>query len=285
MSVGAAPFGSGAGLSVRSFTVTAAGQKVNLDATGSAQTPFTVTNTSAQPIRGRLLTKPNAPAKPEWLSVVGESMRDFGPNAAEQVVVQLNVPPTTAPPGSYAFRLDAVSEVDPDEDFTEGPSVAFEVAPPPPKPKKKFPWWILIVVGAVVLAIVTGVVVFLLVRGSNGDPAKQLAGEWRNIDPNTRSTTHYVFAKSGDGLNIYGYGACSPTDCDWATAPGVGGPRTVPLADVSDRKFQIVWHFGFKTQVDDMALAEDGQRLTVASTHTYASGGQRTETQVFQKAR
>lgn len=149
-----------------SFTVTAAGQKVNLDATGSAQTPFTVTNTSAQTLRGRLLTKPNAPAEPEWLSVVGESIRDFGPNAAEQVVVQLNVPPTTAP-GSYAFRLDAVSEVDPDEDFTEGPSVGFEVAPPPAKPKKKFPWWILIVVGAVVLLIIIGVVVWLLTKNDS----------------------------------------------------------------------------------------------------------------------
>jgi PASTA domain-containing protein len=148
---------------VPSFTVTAAGQKVNLDATGSAQAPFTVTNTSVQTLRGRLLTKPNAPAKPEWLSVVGESIRDFGPNAAEQVVVQLDVPPATAP-GSYAFRLDAVSEVDPDEDFTEGPSVAFDVAPPPPKPKKKFPWWILIVVGAVVLLIIIGVVVWLLTK-------------------------------------------------------------------------------------------------------------------------
>jgi beta-lactam-binding protein with PASTA domain len=152
---------------VPSFTVTAAGQKVNLDATGSAQTPFTVTNTSAQTLRGRLLTKPNAPTEPEWLSVVGESIRDFGPNAAEQVVVQLNVPPTTTP-GSYAFRLDAVSEVDPDEDFTEGPSVAFEVTPPPPEPKKKrFPWWILIVVGAVVLLIIIGVVVWLLTKNDS----------------------------------------------------------------------------------------------------------------------
>jgi hypothetical protein len=117
-------------------------------------------------MRGRLLTKPNAPAKPEWLSVVGESIRDFGPNAAEQVVVQLDVPPTTAP-GPYAFRLDAVSEVDPDEDFTEGPSVAFEVAPPPPKPKKKFPWWILIAVGGVVLLIVIGVVVWLLTKNDS----------------------------------------------------------------------------------------------------------------------
>lgn len=150
-----------------SFTVTAAGQKVNLDASGAAQAPFTVTNTSAQTLRGRLLTRPTDPAKAEWLSIVGESTRDFAPNAAEQVVIQLNVPPTT-PPGTYSFRLDAVSEIAPDEDFTEGPSVAFEVAAPPPPPKKKFPWWIFIVIGAVVLLIIIGVVVWLLTKDGGG---------------------------------------------------------------------------------------------------------------------
>jgi beta-lactam-binding protein with PASTA domain len=155
-----------------SFTVTAAGQKVNLDPTGAAQAPFTITNTSAQTLKGRLLTRPRDPAKPEWLSIVGEPTRDFGPNAAEQVVVQLNVPPGTAP-GSYSFRLDAVSEVDPDEDFTEGPSVAFDVAPPPVPEKKKFPLWILIVVGAVVLLIIIGVAVWLVTR--DGGDAKTVA--------------------------------------------------------------------------------------------------------------
>lgn len=146
-----------------SFTVTAAGQKVNLDASGTAQASFTVTNTSAQTLRARLLTKPSEPAKPEWLSNIGEPVRDFAPNASEQVVVQVNVPPAS-PPGSYSFRLDAVSEVDPDEDFTEGPSVAFEVAAPPAEGKRKFPWWILAVVGAVVLLIIIGVVVWLIVQ-------------------------------------------------------------------------------------------------------------------------
>jgi beta-lactam-binding protein with PASTA domain len=146
-----------------SFAVTAAGQRVNLDKTGAAQASFTVTNTSPEGRKGRLLTRPREPAKPEWLSVVGEPGRSFAPNAAEQVVVQLNLPPGS-PPGSYSFRLDAVSEDDPDEDFTEGPSVAFEVAPPPEPGKKKFPWCILIVAGAVVLLIVIGVVVWLLLR-------------------------------------------------------------------------------------------------------------------------
>jgi hypothetical protein len=161
---------------VPSFTVTAAGQRVDLDAAGTAQAPFTVTNTGAQTLRARLLVKPSEPARAEWLSIVGESSRDFAPNASEQVVVQLDVPAAT-PPGSYSFRLDAVSEAEPDEDFTEGPSVAFEVAAPP-QPKKKFPWWILAVVGAVVLLIVIGVVVWLVTKddGRRTSPVPDVTG-------------------------------------------------------------------------------------------------------------
>jgi beta-lactam-binding protein with PASTA domain len=151
-----------------SFIVTAASEKVKLDNSGAARAPFTVTNRSAQGLRGHLLTRPREPAKPEWVSVVGDPVRDFAANAAEQVVVQLDVP-RGSPPGSYSFRLDAVSEDDPDEDFTEGPSVAFEVTPPP-QPKKPFPWWILIAVGAVVLLAIIGVVVWLLVRDEGPKP-------------------------------------------------------------------------------------------------------------------
>ena len=150
-----------------SFSVTAAGQNVTLDSAGAAKASFTVTNTSPQALRVRLLTRPRDPAKPEWFTVVGESVRDFAPNGTQQVVVELQVPPGT-PPGSNSFRLDAVSEDDPDEDFTEGPSVAFEVAAPPPPSKKKFPWWIFAIVGAVVLLIIIGVVVWLVTRGDNG---------------------------------------------------------------------------------------------------------------------
>lgn len=159
-----------------SFTVTAAGEKVKLDAAGTARAQFTVTNISSQTRKGRLLARPRDAAKPEWFAVVGESIRDFAPNAAQQAVVELNVPPGS-PPGSYSFRLDAVSEDAPDEDFTEGPSVAFEIGTPPPPPKP-FPWWILIVAGAIVLLIVIGIVVWLLVRdtGPKTTPVPSVIG-------------------------------------------------------------------------------------------------------------
>jgi serine/threonine-protein kinase len=144
-----------------SFSVTAAGGAVKLDDSGEAKASFTVTNASSRAVTGELLAKPREPAKPEWFSIAGESIRDFTPNAAEGVVVKLDVPPGS-PPGSYAFRLDAVNESDPDEDYTEGPFVSFDVAASSP-PKKKFPWWILIVAGAVMLILI-GVIVWLLVR-------------------------------------------------------------------------------------------------------------------------
>ena len=150
-----------------SFTVTAASEKVTLDDSGAGRASFTVTNTSPEALQGQVFARPLAEAKSEWFTVAGESVRDFAPNGAQQVVVQLKVPPGTTP-GSYSFRLDAVSEENPDEDFTEGPSVAFDVTAPPPPKKKKFPWWILLaVVGGVVLLIVIGVVIWLLVRDTS----------------------------------------------------------------------------------------------------------------------
>jgi hypothetical protein len=144
------------------FVVTAATEEVTLDESGRARAPFTVTNVSAQPITGRLVPKPRRPAKPEWFSIIGGSIRDFAPDATEQVVVRLDIPPGSRP-GSYRFRLDAVSEDNPDEVFTEGPFVAFEVAPSQ-QPKKPFPWWILAAAGAVTSLILMGLVVWLLVR-------------------------------------------------------------------------------------------------------------------------
>jgi hypothetical protein len=149
---------------VPSFTVTAAGQKVKLDGTGAAQAQYTVTNSSADEVSGRLLATPQDPAKPDWFSIVGEATRDFAPGAAEQALVQITVPPGS-PPATYSVRLDAVAEANPDEDFTEGPSVSFDVTlPKPPEPWWKKWWWVFLIVGIVVL-IGIGVAVWLVTKG------------------------------------------------------------------------------------------------------------------------
>lgn len=144
-----------------SFTVTAAGQSVPLDQTGGGQAAFTVTNTTAAALTGRLLVTPQAPAEASWFTVAQPSTRTFAPGTAESVVAQIVVPGGTAP-GTYSFRLDAVAENNPDEDFTQGPPVSFEVKPAPVAAKKPFPWWILIVVA---LVLIGGGIAFALTRG------------------------------------------------------------------------------------------------------------------------
>jgi hypothetical protein len=101
-------------------------QRVVLDASGRAEVAFTVTNTSARMLPARLSARPQDQAKPEWLSLIGSSVRELAPSGSEQVIVQVAVP-HGSPAGSYSFRLWAVPDNDPDDDYTEGPPVAFDV--------------------------------------------------------------------------------------------------------------------------------------------------------------
>src|SRR5512133_14489 len=100
------------------FAVTTAGQKVSLDGQGTAQAQYTVTNTSNGQLKARLLPIALDSASPEWFSVAGDAVREFAPNGVERALVEIRIPEGT-PPGTYSFRLDAVSEANPDEDFTE----------------------------------------------------------------------------------------------------------------------------------------------------------------------
>jgi hypothetical protein len=140
-----------------SFAITAATNSISLDANRRGETSFTVFNARGRPIRGRARLVPeNTPAE-GWLSLEGEAERDFGIAEAHQFKTRITVP-ADASAGSYPFRLDMVGVENPDELYTQGPTVTFQV--PEPAPKKAFPWWILaaaagaIVVIGIVLAII-----------------------------------------------------------------------------------------------------------------------------------
>jgi len=137
----------------RVFAITAASERVTVGGDGRGEITFTVTNSSARPLRGQLRVRPLGSTKGEWLSVAGETERAFSPNATQQVVVKVATPPG-APAGKYQFRLDAISVINPDDDFTEGPTVDLEVKATE-APKKAFPWWIVAAAGGAVILIVT----------------------------------------------------------------------------------------------------------------------------------
>jgi hypothetical protein len=136
----------------RIFAITAANERVPTGGDGRGEITFTVTNSSARPLRGQLRVRPLGSTQREWLNIVGETERNFSPNATQQVVVKVNVP-QGVPAGRYQFRLDTVSLINPDDDFTEGPTVDLEIKATE-APKASFPWWVVAVAaGALILII------------------------------------------------------------------------------------------------------------------------------------
>ena len=145
----------------RIFAITAARETVTLDNQGRAAVSFTASNTGPKSIAGRAKLVPLGSAKAAWLSLEGEQERNFAKSEAHQLTVHIAVPPGT-PVGKYSFRLNIISVENPDDEFTEGPSVSFEVkeltvAQAPPR---KFPWWIVVIAGVLVLG--GGLITWLL---------------------------------------------------------------------------------------------------------------------------
>ncbi|HEY2971395.1 MAG TPA: PASTA domain-containing protein [Pyrinomonadaceae bacterium] len=147
----------------KTFTITTtATDTLKTDAKGHAEAVYTVTNSTARPVRGMARAKSLGDTKKESLSIAGETERDFGGGATEQFTVNFDA--AGAPAGKYPFRLEVASALNPDEDFSEGPTVNVEVAgatAPVVDTKKGFPKWIIPVIAVVVL-LIGGVIAWLL---------------------------------------------------------------------------------------------------------------------------
>jgi beta-lactam-binding protein with PASTA domain len=145
----------------RIFAITAPSEMVTLDDQGRGQISFTASNTGPKSMAGRVKLVPLGSTKEPWLSLEGEQERNFAKGEAQQFTVKI-APPRGTPTGKYPFRLNLISVDNPDDEFTEGPSVSFEVkqlAPAAPPPRK-FPWWIVAL--ACVLVLGAGIITWLL---------------------------------------------------------------------------------------------------------------------------
>ena len=108
-------------------------------------------------------------------------------------------------------------------------------------------------------------------------------GTWHNDNPATREQTRAVIGVNGANFEVWGYGACSPTECDWSVR--AGGPRTTPQSDASDGRLSIVWEFGYARRSETLTLLPDG-RLENTSFTQYLDGSGRPDrwsTEYFHK--
>jgi hypothetical protein len=50
--------------------------------------------------------------------------------------------------------------------------------------------------------------------------ALPLIGTWMNVDHATRGIVRVMIAANGNEISVHGFGACSPTPCDWGQVNG-----------------------------------------------------------------
>jgi hypothetical protein len=167
-----------------SFVITSPTNTVLLGIDRTGQAAFTVSNQTGRGVRARASVAALDPTQSPWLALAGTSERDFPIGGTEQITVTVTVPPEAAA-GLYPFRLDVASVVNPDEDWAQGPVVAFQVpALPLPLPEPlpaEAPGYVETVLGAFAgalplgaIGVGIGLLLLVLIAGDSGDPLQDL---------------------------------------------------------------------------------------------------------------
>ena len=173
------------------FNITTPTDRAVLDGQRTGKVVFTISNTSGRALNTRASILPADDSTHGWFTLEGQASRRLAREATEQFVVNIAVPPA-AKPGDYTFKLLVVEESNPDENFSESPSVRVVVpAPVVVLPtKRKFPWWIIaIAVIAVILAI--GVIIAVSSQSANESAAATQTAAAVPVEPTAGPTTAF----------------------------------------------------------------------------------------------
>jgi beta-lactam-binding protein with PASTA domain len=151
------------------FDISPLSDTVALDDQGNGETTFTVSNHADRARRGRAQVKvdPAGQTQASWFTVE-DPEREFpieGGKQVQQFTVKLKVPTDQPVKGSFKLLVASVRLPEyPDEHFTVGPPVGFEVKAVEPAGKAPFPWWI-VVVGVLALVLIGAVVTYVFIPG------------------------------------------------------------------------------------------------------------------------
>jgi hypothetical protein len=119
-------------------------------------------------------------------------------------------------------------------------------------------------------------------------PSTVLAGTWVNTNHATRSVADIVVSTSPKGIAVDGFGACTPTPCEFGRIPGtVFGPNVSATVGTS---FAAQWNFTFKRTIFLATYSAPGRvpTLTVQEFNTFTDGSGRvnyTATETFTKGK
>jgi hypothetical protein len=191
-----------------------------------------------------------------WLALDGPPGRHFAPNSTEVYTVKVAAP-ANAMPGTTAFRLDMIGDENPDEQYTQGPSVALEIEAAP-IPKKKPPFWLWIAIAAAVLVIGGTALTFALTRGGQTPTptpdTTPLTVSGVNFQPVDKNNVQITFTLSKPGTARIRY----------ATSADLTNGTTVDAAVTSGNAMQATFGINRETQYFYQITATDrsGNNLT-----------------------
>jgi hypothetical protein len=192
------------------LTISAAAERVELDASGRAETTFTVTNNGPTDQRIVLDVVPGETADRSWFTVVEPQV--LVPHGGSVTFVAKVAVPAGTPAGTRWLAGRAYSaDTAPEETSVVSDRVAFEVKPskaPVPWWRK---WWWLIAIGAL-LVVVLIVVVLVVVLGDDDPPPP----------PGVRATSQTAFGPN-TGLELDDIVAVSRTAGDIGYVPELQG--------------------------------------------------------------
>lgn len=98
-------------------------------------------------------------------------------------------------------------------------------------------------------------------------PLEKLAGQWTNIDGNTRGMTALDIKVNGASAEVRAWGSCSPRDCDWGWTAGT--PLTASVSDDPQdaNSLYAVWDSRIATRT--AVMTRDGDRLNLQISTVY----------------
>ncbi|MCA9540238.1 MAG: hypothetical protein KC620_15175 [Myxococcales bacterium] len=127
---------------------------LTLKAGERAKVAFTVTNGLGSDVEALLRVR--APdANQAWFTIAGGERRRFGPDATQNITIELH-PPNNAAGGAFPFALIVADEKQPEEEWQHGPELTLTVTPGDPAPKSRLWLWLLIAGAAALLLIGVG---------------------------------------------------------------------------------------------------------------------------------
>ena len=100
-------------------------------------------------------------------------------------------------------------------------------------------------------------------------------GDWKNVDPSTKSLTRVMITQNGDELLVHVWASCPPVQCDWGTSPGI------PLPPV-DGSFAISWDHKYAVHSAAVSLDPDG-RLKISLQTRYQGNSGRVDLEIVSR--